>query len=145
MSERAIQTSITHPQHVSMDSSDYQNLQLLGEYSLKELVGVAVESFFWGAYALLFVYALRSQLGRRPRNYFMIGVLCFLFASSTALWAMDFAMTYVRVEIGTTRMDMDMYDRLIEGNMAVEPLGLPMEALFLVNVSLSFWLAQRGR
>ncbi|KAF8911245.1 hypothetical protein CPB85DRAFT_1221073 [Mucidula mucida] len=42
-------------------------------------------------------------------------------------------------------MDMDMYDRLIEGNMAVEPLGLPMEALFLVNMlvgdSVVIWRA----
>ncbi|KAF9021381.1 hypothetical protein BDZ89DRAFT_1071462 [Hymenopellis radicata] len=123
----------------------YQDLQILGEYLLKELVGVAVESFFWGAYALLFAYALRSQLGRRARNYLMIGVLCFLFASSTALWAMDFAMTYVRLKIGTTRMGMDMYDRIIEGNKAIEPLGLPMEALFLVNMlvgdSVVIWRA----
>lgn len=118
---------------------DYDNIAILGRYAMMEIVGIAVETFFWGVYALLFSYALYTQLARRPkRNWFMIAVLCYMFGSSSALWALDFTECFVRIKIELTEhMDWDIRERIYAANDTLQPYGLPMEGLFLINVGCS--------
>ncbi len=140
-----------------LSAADNYYLGLIGQTLVQTSVSLICEGIFWTVYLVLFTFAMRIQLYaenislslissyscrrrglRTPATMTMFAVTCLLFASSTSLWAMNFVSHFIRLRhMLIYHADLGLLDRIYVANDHIEPYGLPMETLFLLNVSLS--------
>ncbi|KAG7097994.1 hypothetical protein E1B28_005302 [Marasmius oreades] len=122
----------------------------LGTYFVVNLAGVISETGLWGVYLVLFSWAMKLQLTRsklRNRaNILIIVVTLVLFLSSTALWAMNVSQFAMAMQGFFFKYpDLGLLDRWLAFNADIVGFGLPMEALFLINMlvgdSVVIWRA----
>ncbi|KAG7097992.1 hypothetical protein E1B28_005300 [Marasmius oreades] len=122
----------------------------LGTYFVVNLAGVVSETGLWGIYLVLFSWAMKLQLTRsklRNRaNILIIVVTLALFLSSTALWAMNVSQLTMAIRGFFFKYpDLGLLDRWLAFNDDIRGFGLPMEALFLINMlvgdSVVIWRA----
>ena len=76
----------------------------------------------------------------------MLLVTLVMFSSSTVLWALNVSWTLLRIKWTLVHgWDMTWEDRAdLVAETKLTPLGTPMEALFMLNVSLSFTHGGKG-
>jgi hypothetical protein len=71
----------------------------------------------------------------------MLAVTLYLFATSTALLALNATWCFIKMKYNLTiNLKMDWSERKSATNHALSPLVIPMEALFLFNVRLPLFL-----
>jgi hypothetical protein len=65
----------------------------------------------------------------------MLGVVVYLYATSATLWGLNVTLWFKRThDMLMANIDLGLADRLDIGNLNVDLLGTPMEALFMFNV-----------
>ncbi|KAF9263173.1 hypothetical protein L218DRAFT_987793 [Marasmius fiardii PR-910] len=122
----------------------------LGTYFVVNLAGVVSETGLWGIYLVLFSWAVKLQLKqtkmKNKSNILILVVTWILFLSSTALWAMNVSQLTLATQGFFFRYpELGLLDRWLSLNDDIRGFGLPMEALFLVNMivgdSVVIWRA----
>ncbi|KIY68047.1 hypothetical protein CYLTODRAFT_421993 [Cylindrobasidium torrendii FP15055 ss-10] len=132
-----------------LGAEDQYLLDYNGWLYVHSVVGVICESIWWSIYVMLFIYAAKIQLSRGIRTMpavAMLIVTLVLFASSSSLWAMNVAVLIHRLQgMLIDYPDLSLWDRIAKTNERVVGFGLPMEALFLINMlvgdSVVIWRA----
>ncbi|KAK1229575.1 hypothetical protein PQX77_007360 [Marasmius sp. AFHP31] len=127
-------TSVPAPEHQAI-------LTHIGTSVLVSILNVIVESCLWIIGVILFIWAMRVQISGQKTSttprVVLLAVSIYLFMSSTALWAMG---VYWAI-VGTKAYFLNVVDGVsLEMITTIRkqyqsPLGLPMELLFLLNVS----------
>ncbi|KAJ8076995.1 hypothetical protein PM082_001418 [Marasmius tenuissimus] len=121
-----------------LNSKDQALFADMGYTLLFEVVSVVCEMGLWGIYLIPFAWAVALQLSRRKLdNLASIGVLAatiILFLSSTALLAMNTSWLIISLRGFLKYTNLDWSERILQVNEDVISLGIPEEALFLVNV-----------
>ncbi|KIY68045.1 hypothetical protein CYLTODRAFT_490120 [Cylindrobasidium torrendii FP15055 ss-10] len=123
------------------DALNFEDKDLLdhcGRIFVHGVVSAMCESVWWAIYLVLFVYATKLQLSRGIRTIpylIMLTVTLVLFGSSTSLWAMNIAVVVQKMQgILVDYPDLALRERVDKTNERTLQFGLPMEALFLINM-----------
>ncbi|ESK85691.1 hypothetical protein Moror_9918 [Moniliophthora roreri MCA 2997] len=126
------------PAAPGVTQEEQATLYNFGQRVVWNTVGGFVESVFWAIYVVLFMFAMRIQLKRGVRSLTSIILLLvsiFLFASSTALWAMYVVDLLTQFRIFFLKYpELRLADRVAQVDIGLEKFGLPEESLFLLNM-----------
>ncbi|KAK7018096.1 hypothetical protein VNI00_018376 [Paramarasmius palmivorus] len=121
-----------------LSSYDQTLFEGLGWYFSMNTIGAVCETGFWSIYLVLFCFALKIQIARGFRTIPSIVILfvtVILFASSTALWAMNVSQLLMAIRALFMKYPtLSVYDRFVQMNAEIVGFGLPMETLFLSNM-----------
>ncbi|KAH8834704.1 hypothetical protein DL96DRAFT_1571435 [Flagelloscypha sp. PMI_526] len=122
----------------TMSADELEVLNLIGRNLNEDIVNIIMETIWWAGYGVLFcfaVYILISRWTKSSGSFIMLAATVLLFTSSTVLWALDVYVMITRYKIRLIdNPGWGLEDRYALSQDTVYPIGVPMEALFMLNM-----------
>ncbi|KIY62818.1 hypothetical protein CYLTODRAFT_494396 [Cylindrobasidium torrendii FP15055 ss-10] len=125
-----------------LNDADQAVLRAISLRMSATLAGLFSESMLWSAYVVLFTYALRVQIKKRPFSLpamFILGTTIILFISSSAIWSINMSAFFI-VFLGTfsKNVDLDLASRYMALAQPTQAkFILPCEFLWLMNMLIA--------